>query len=311
MSDTGAELAANDTAVSATTEATQDTQHTEAENTEAEEGHESDEQDGEKGQDADDIEIDVDGTKIRIARKVKDAIAKPFAQDYHKKTEALARQREALDSDREGFKTQAEAQKTHFQAATKLAALDEQLAPYANVNWPELYQTNPDAYHQHRAIYDQLKDRRETAARDFSKKEEEYRQNAARENDTRVQKAAAEITQHLPEWAPGNDLDIKLTQYGISLGLPAKEMGEVALRIPQLVKELDRLRRYDEAAAKQKTQQTFAQSQQAKPVTRVGGNSGSAARKTTDASGDALSTEEWVKRERERVAKLRQSSGRR
>ena len=206
---------------------------TEAVPVETTEGVETEEEIEGAEKDADDIEIDVDGTKIRIARKVKDAIAKPFAQDYTRKTEDLAKQRKDLDAEREGFQGQSEAQKVHFAAATKLAALEEQLSPYANVNWPELYQSNPDAYHQHRAVYDQLKDKRDAASRAFSQKEQEHRQNVARENDTRVQKAVAEITRHLPEWTPGGELDQKLLSYGTSLGLPAKEMGEMAIRMPQ------------------------------------------------------------------------------
>ena len=60
---------------------------------------------------------------------------------------------------------------------------------------------------------------------------------------------------------------------------------------------------HDEAEKKKQTQQTFDAAQAARPVTRVGGNGGTASRRTTDASGDALSTEEWVKRERERLRK--------
>jgi len=48
---------------------------------------------------------------------------------------------------------------------------------------------------------------------------------------------------------------------------------------------------------------TFDAAQAARPVTRVGGSGGTASRRTTDSSGDALSTDEWVTRERERLRK--------
>lgn len=246
-------------------------------------------------------EIEIDGKKYKVEAAAKDGYLRQ--SDYTKKTMEVADQRKALEADREGFKAATEAQKAHFQVATKLAGLDDQLGAYKNVDWQALYASNPDQYQQHRINYDALKDQRDAVARDYSQKEQDRIQNEARESDTRVQKVQAEITRLIPEWAPGNELDTKLSTYGTSIGLSQKDMGEMVLRNPVFARELNRLRLYDEAAKKQQTQQTFQVSQEAKPVTRVGGNSGAATARTTDASGDKLSTAEWMRREKERVAK--------
>lgn len=300
--DSGAGEAANDTAVSeqnagqvaASDNATDQTDTGEGENTEGEEAQAEPQPEF--------VEVTLeDGRKVKVQKDIEGYLLRQA--DYTRKTQEVAEQRKALEAEREQFKGQTEAQKAHFAAATKLAALDDQLEQYAKVDWQTLYQTNPDLYQQHRINYDALKDKRESAARDFSQKEQERRQTSERESANRAQKAVAEIKRLVPEWTPGGELDVKLATYGTSIGFSQPEMAEMALRNPQFLHQLKRLHDYDEAAKKQKTQQTFEQSQQAKPVTRVGGSGGSAVLRTTDATGDRLSTDEWMRRERERVAK--------
>lgn len=285
-----------------------------AEHTEATEGLETE---GEEAQQDDDEELDLDGEKFRIPRKVREAIAKPFQQDYSRKTEEVATGRKALETDRESFTRHQETQRTHFQEAVKVHAFNDQiksvdasLAEYAKVDWATLSQTNPGLYEHHRVQRDMLRDQKEalkeqrdTAARAWTDKEQEYSSSANREYGERVAKATAEIAKQVEGWAPGNELDLKLVKYGNSKGLSDKDMGELAIRTPVLVKLLNEHRVFSEAAAKAKTQQTFEKTQQAQPVTRVGGNGGSASRRTTDSSGDQLSDAEWAKRENERVRK--------
>ena len=278
------------------------------ENTEAAEHNPDNDPDGNneepeaegKSQEPEWAEIEIDGKKYKVEAAAKDGFLRQ--SDYTKKTQEVAEARRALEAEREGFTKQTEAQKAHFQTATKLAGLDEQLEAYKNVDWQTLYSTNPDLYQQHRINYDVLKDKRDAVARDYSQKEQERIQNEARENGTRVQKVQAEIARLIPEWTPGNEYDVKLTKYGTALGYSDKEMAETILRNPRFAYDLDRLRKFDEAEKKTKTQATFQKTQEAQPVTRVGGNSGAAVRRTTDSSGDALSTQEWVKREAARIA---------
>lgn len=112
-----------------------------------------------------------------------------------------------------------------------------------------------------------------------------------------------EVSAHLPrliaDWSP--ELDAKLTQCGTAHGLSRDEMVKATLHNPAFVKLLHKAHLFDEAEKKKQTQQTFDAAQAARPVTRVGGGGGAASRRTTNSSGDALSAEEWAKRERERM----------
>lgn len=318
----GASEAANDTALTQDNaaadqaQAQDNTQVTDGQDTEADKG---------KKPETDDEEFEVDGEKYVISRKLREALVKPFQQDYSRKTEELATNRKTFEGEREAWNTSSKAQREHIQEAAKVMALndriaevDDRLKQYANVDWQTLYQTNPDAFHQHQAMQNQLRlqrdeirDKRDTAARAWTQKEQEYANKANGESRERIVKAQAEIAKLVEGWAPDNELDRKLSEYGIGLGLSREGLANLAIQEPKLVRELNRLRIYDEAAKKQKQQQTFEQSQQAKPVTRVGGNGGSAQRKTTDSSGDALSAEEWAKREQARIDAMRRPQQRR
>lgn len=309
----GGEQPANDTVVTAGEDAALTPYTGEkvaaGENQEAEEGTETEADDDE--------ELDIEGEKFRIPRKVREAIAKPFQQDYSRKTEEVAGQRKALDGERESFTKEREARQAHFKDAAKVVAFDDRIAEvdadlqkYSQLDWNNLRLQDPDLYEQHRINRDTLRDRKENivnqrgaAARAWTQKEQEYADSANREHGERVSKATAEIAKHVEGWAPGNELDVKLLKYGNKFNLSDKDMGELAIRAPVLVKLLNEHRVFTEAAAKQKTQQTLEKQLETKPVTRVGGNGSGTTLRTTDASGDRLSTEEWVKRERERLRK--------
>lgn len=308
MSDTGAAQATNDTAVAVendTTKAVENTEQTEGENTEGEED------DGTPAEEED--ELDVDGQKYKVPRKVAEHLNKNFQADYTRKTQALAEQGKTLEGKLASFDKVSD---EVIEARAEIHAVSKSLKQYEDYfktpAWDALKAQEPVVAQQHYLQYSEMKGQRDTAARTLEEKQGQLRDHANRENGERIAKAQAEIAKHVEGWAPGNELDLKLSAYGTSRGFTPQELGELAIRAPKLVGELNRLRIYDEAAKKQKTQQTFEKTQAAQPVTRVGGSGGSAQqRKTTDSSGDQLSTAEWIKRESERNAAQRKAMGRR
>lgn len=307
MSDTGAAQATNDTAVAVendTTKAAENTEQTDGENTEGEDG-------GEKQAEEED-ELDVDGQKYKVPRKVAEHLNKNFQADYTRKTQALAEQGKTLETKLASFDKVSD---EVIEARAEIHAVSKSLKQYEDYfktpAWDALKAQDPVVAQQHYLQYSEMKGQRDTAARTLEEKQGQLRDHANRENGERIARAQAEIAKHVEGWAPGNELDLKISAYGTSLGFTPQELGELAIRAPKLVGELNRLRLFDEAAKKQKTQQTFEKTQAAQPVTRVGGNGGTAQqRKTTDASGDALSTEEWAKRERDRLSKRTAQAGR-
>lgn len=284
-----------------------------------------DDQDNPENPDAitteEDEDVEFEGKQYRVPREIKRGLLRQT--DYTQKTMEVAEARKALETRQQAFEQSQTDHKEYRQAETNVAVFDHQLAKYKDVDWPLVLQqafaqqaagdggAALNNYHQHKAIYDQLMQGRTAAADSLSKIGEKRRQETERESATRSQAAVAEIAKHIPGWTPGNEVDLRLSNFAAKLGYSAQEMTKLATQSPKVARDLERLRVLEEAAAKQKTQQTFDQQQQARPVTRVGGSGGPQQRRTTDSSGDALSAEEWGKRERERVAKLRQAQGRR
>jgi hypothetical protein len=180
-------------------------------------------------------------------------------------------------------------------------ALNDQLAHFAQLNWRALQTQDParaQALHQQ---FEQIKNLRDRAARAWRQQDQDYASHSQRATARRVGEVHAHLPRLIADWSP--ELDGKLALYGTEQGLSREEMAQAALQNPHFMKLLHKAHQFDEAARKAKDQQTFDAAQAARPVTRVGGGGGTASRRTTDASGDALSTEEWVKRERERMRK--------
>ena len=189
--------------------------------------------------------------------------------------------------------------RAHMLDAARVMALNDQLRAFDQVDWPALKAHDParaQALWQQRA---QIRDLRDHAARAWTEKEKDHASYSQRATARRVNEVHAHLPRLIADWSP--ELDAKLAQYGTAQGLSHPEMTQATLQNPAFVKLMHKAHQFDEAGKKKQIQQTFDAALAARPVTRVGGGGGTASRRTTDASGDALNAEEWAKRERERM----------
>ena len=247
----------------------------------------------------DEVEIEYDGKTYRLPPELKDALLRQA--DYTRKTQEVAEGRKALEAEREAHGKHATVARAHIMDAARVVALNDHLAQFDQIDWRALKEQDParaQALLQQRA---QLKDLRDRAARAWTQKEKEHGFHSQRETARRMSDVIAHLPRLIADWSP--ELELKLAQYGTAHGLSRSEMSQAALQNPAFVKLLHKAHQFDEVEKKKQTKQTFDAAQAARPVTRVGGNGGTASRRTTDSSGDALSADEWVKRERERLRK--------
>ena len=245
----------------------------------------------------DEVEVEYEGKTYCLPRELKDALLRQA--DYTRKTQEVAKARKALEAEAAAHHGNVSGARAHMQDAARVVALNDQLAQFDQIDWRALQQQDParaQALLQHRERIKHLRDR---AARTWTEKEKEHAFHSQRATARRVDEVSAHLPRLIADWSP--ELDVKLAQYGIAQGLSRPEIVQATLQNPHFVKLLHKAHQFDEAEKKKQTQQTFDAALAARPVTRVGGGGGTASRRTTDSSGDALSAEEWAKRERERM----------
>ncbi len=213
----------------------------------------------------------------------------------------MAQARKALEAERQSQDHGAAMARAHITDAARVVALNDQLAHMDRIDWRALEAQDPARAKALWQSREQIRNLRDHAARAWTGKEKEHASHAQRATARRMGEVIAHMPRLIADWSP--ELDVKLAQYGTAHGLSPREMAEATLQNPTFVKLLHKAHQFDEAENKKQTQQTFQAAQAARPVTRVGGGGGTASRRTTDFSGDALSADEWVKRERERLRK--------
>jgi hypothetical protein len=243
------------------------------------------------------VEVEYEGKTYYLPAELKDALLRQA--DYTRKTQDVAKARKTLEAETAAHHGRVGSSRLHIMEAARVLALNDQLAQFDQLDWRALQQSDParaQALLQHRARIKHLRDR---AARAWNEKEKEHASHSQRATAKRMDEVSAHLPRLIADWSP--ELDEKLTQFGTAHGLSRDEMARATLQNPAFVKLLHKAHLFDEAEKKKQTQQTFDAALAARPVTRVGGGGGTASRRTTDSSGDALSAEEWAKRERERM----------
>jgi len=245
------------------------------------------------------VEVEYEGQTYTVPAALKDALLRQA--DYTRKTQDVAQARKALEAEREAHTCSAQMTRAHMQDAARIVALNHQLAQFNQMDWRALEAQDPARAKALWQNFLQIKTVRDNAARAWTQKERELASHSQRTTARRMDEVIAHMPRLIADWSP--ELDAKLAQYGTAHGLSRPEIAQAALQNPVFVKLLHKAHQFDEAEQKKKTQQTFEAAQAARPVTRVGGSGGTASRRTTDSSGDALSADEWVKRERERLRK--------
>jgi hypothetical protein len=245
------------------------------------------------------VEVVYDGKSYQLPPELKDALLRQA--DYTRKTQEVAQTRRALEAAQLAHHQDVAKTRAHVQDAARIVALNDQLAQFGQVDWRALQAQDPRRAQALYQQFEQIKTLRDHAARAWRQRDQDQASHSQRATARRAQEVNAHMPRLIAEWSP--ELDARLAGYGTEQGLSPVEMAQAALQNPIFLKLLHKAHQFDEAAKTRQAKQTFDAAQAARPVTRVGGGGGTASRRTTDASGDALSAEEWVKRERERMRK--------
>jgi len=277
--------------------------------------------------DAEDVELD--GKTYRIPKAVKPLLM--MQADYTRKTQETAAEARRIFEAATALEAHKAQQAEAFEALrhdhirvglleTNHAALTKEADTYRQVDWQTLQQQDPDAYDRHRArqrqVLDTLLDLDQDlkgAKTELTAKEAKRLEDAATAQSADLAKRQQDTGRALKAEIPGWNLEKAdaVAKFMVNdLGVEPEEVEEatdarlwkMAYRLQQAEATVAKLTKGQQA---NKAATTNERAQTASPAARVGGSGGSNPRRTTDASGDKLSTEEWVRRERARVEKLR------
>jgi hypothetical protein len=244
----------------------------------------------------DEVELDIDGEKYRVPKKLEEAFLR--TADYTQKTQAHAEAVRAFEAERVAQTQRAQDQEQFLTDIAEVRGVDARLAEFANVDWNTLTIQNPQQALQLQIQRQQLLEYRQQKVQELDGKVSSHvaAQEAAEAQS--VQKTIEALQKPGPDtgW-PGYSV-----QHMAKLATAAKELGVSdadlrRIRSPTALKILNlaTIGRQTLLAAKKAKVPTTVQAQ---PVKQVNGSRAVSAKDPMK-----MPIEDWVKAERRRMAK--------
>jgi hypothetical protein len=289
-----------------------------------------DDADADKPQDAETFEFETeDGAKHKVPAVLKDALLRHA--DYTKKTQEIGETRRQLTEAAQALETQKAQQAEAFEALradhikvgqieAQHADLKKQADIYREVDWAALQQQDPDKYDRHRAIQRQVRDSLIDAEEALTQAKTELSAKEAKRLEEATKSATADLAKRREETKaaleaqiPGWDKDkataaatLMVTDFGIT----PEEIGEATdPRLWKIVHALAVERAKNATLSKTRSQQqtadNHAKAQTTIPAKTTSGAAAAAPRDPSKATGDRLSTAEWMRRRNAQEAKAR------
>lgn len=159
-------------------------------------------------------EIEHEGQKFRIPKALKDGFL--MQSDYTRKTQALSTERQAFESERTAFRQMGQAE---IDAYADVVAIDKTLEQYKQIDWRTWYDQDPAAAQAARFEFDDLKDRRQSAAQTYGTAQQQRQVQEQQETAKRTQQGQERLARDIPGWNQEKALvllDFGLKTYGFS-----------------------------------------------------------------------------------------------
>jgi hypothetical protein len=250
-------------------------------------------------------EVEWEGKKARLPPEFKSALMR--TQDYTQKTQALSEDRKALEAARTAALNEVQTRLAIVDDQVKLKAVEQELAEYAKLSdedWAKVKEADPDAYRDHKDQLRDLRDARDKLNGELKTKLEQHALEDQRTRVTAIQEGYKKLPTIIPGW--NSDTEAKTVAFAKAQGFDDDDLRD-ALADPRRMKMLHLARLGEESLAQKKATARITAGQKTTPAKTVGGATPNA-RRTTDASGDGLSTEEWARREEARLAAKRKQA---
>jgi hypothetical protein len=236
----------------------------------------------------DTFEVELDGEVHALPAALKGAFLRQA--DYTRKTQELAEHRRALEAERQALADRAGAGEAASRDRLRLAALDDQLEDFQEVDWEGFAAQDPEGAQALWAAFQRTGEAREQLAYALTHHESRRQLEAAREAAEAMAETGRKLSEEIDGWSP--EVASKLVDYAQAFGVTLDELRQMA--DPRLWKLLHKAYQADQAGQREAQDQARA----IRPAVSVagGGASGAGVR-------DELATKEWMRRRNEQMAR--------
>lgn len=260
-------------------------------------------------------ELEFEGVKAKVPKELAEKIKLGALRqaDYTRKTQEVAERARLFDQEaqqrRANLDAQDELARTYVKELAAVTNLNTQISQFEALtptDWEAIRQQDreegTDKVGDLRWQYDQLRRQRDGQLTELQQKAAQREADKQRETATQISQARAALERDIPGWNTQKltDLQSLAMEFGATPALMGQVIDPVAYKVlNELASLRAQLKNQNTAATAQKKVQAATA---AAPVTQVGGKAPPTKARTTDSSGDRLSTEAWAAAERARLA---------
>lgn len=260
----------------------------EVETQEADAQEESDSAEEAPEVEGDDEEIDYDGEKYKVPKKLRDAFLRQ--QDYTQKTQSVAEQRKQVEARAQQLAQFEQLQRQNIAEYAEVHSLNNQLKTYAGVNWQQLIDSDPVQAMKLDRQMRELQSRRDQVVASVTQKQQTQQLQMQQETAKRLQEGRAVLEREIKGWSP--EAAKALQAYGQEIGFAPEELANV--NDPRSVKLLHKAWQFDQLMKKQATPKAKPAPQE-KPVTRIAASKSSVTKDPSKMSDAEFA--QWRKRQ--------------
>lgn len=230
--------------------------------------------------DPDDEEIEYEGEKFKVPAKLKDAFLRQA--DYTRKTQEAAEIKRQAETQVEAVKQREAFIQQNVAEVARIHAIDAELMQFQNVNWDQLWDSDPVQAGKLNQRAQMLQAQRAQTEQVLTQRQAQFQQWQQQQAAMRMQEGQRVLQREIPNW--GTEVQSQLLDYAQKTGWSASEIQNITPRqVVALYRDLQFTKIREKATQKPKVVQE-------KPVTRI-----AATKATANKDPDKMSTEEWAK----------------
>ena len=229
---------------------------------------------------SDDEEIEFEGEKFKVPAKLKDAFLRQA--DYTRKTQEVAEIRKQAEAQAETVKQREAFIQQNVSEVARIHAIDAELAQFGQVNWDQLWDSDPVQAGKLNQRAQMLQAQRAQTEQVLTQRQAQFVQWQQQEAAKRLNEGQQVLKREIPNW--GTEIQDQLRTYALDTGWAASELQNITPRqVVALYRDYQFVKMREKATQKPKVVQE-------KPVTRIAATKASATK-----DPDKMDMNEWMK----------------